>query len=550
MAIPFLLGLVTTGSCADQSDSVTWKVHPVPMGDRTTLEVSVQYGIPVGQSQKVYLPTDAYGTPDLDQYVLSFAGVDGTTVQPGAKPTERIVLPGPDGRVRLKYVISYDPQVMDGFSFAPNIGPTHFYVAGCQWLVRLGDSSSERLHKISIVDPPAGWRVYSSIGPDPRNLQVKATYDDLLTTAIGGGNGISKTFFVHSKPVFVQVQGSYDLSGEKILESVKKIVTAERTWFRDDSQPFYNIAILPRSGIVAGTCIPNQFVCFVKPDIRLQELNGLIAHEMFHTWLPNKLSIQGPKGSPDIRYEWLYEGFTEYFSRLILKEAGLLTQADFAQLVNRDIINLADNPHHGATLQELIDAGNSGTFGTAGKKLSYYRGAILALNWDAALRRSGKKKTLGDFIRSLYLEAEKSKGVLSEEAFFDFANRFGLPARRDFEASILRGEPILASPDALGPGFTFDDVEVRSFDPGFSIQSSFRERKVVGVVDGGAAHKAGLRNGLELVRMENSNRFGNGWQPQKPLIVVTKQEGRERKFEFMPDGPPLRVKNFGPLRKS
>jgi hypothetical protein len=83
-------------------------------------------------------------------------------------------------------------------------------------------------------------------------------------------------------------EGRPDLSKSGLI---RRIVTLERDWFRDYDQPFYHVTILPRGGIIAGTANDNFFVCFAKHDISREELYVLLAHEMFHTWLPNRLSI-------------------------------------------------------------------------------------------------------------------------------------------------------------------------------------------------------------------------------------------------------------------
>jgi predicted metalloprotease with PDZ domain len=408
----------------------------------------------------------------------------------------------------------------------------------------VGDPATKRLHTVEIFDLPKGWQAYSSLGPDPARMVVKSSYDDMVETSIGAGRGEAERFTVRSKPVSVFVGGEFDIPRAEIFTAVKRIVTLEREWFADFDHPFYTVTILPRSGIIAGTCIPNLFVCFARSDVSRDELNVLIAHEMFHTWLPNKASIAQAKGESALRYEWFYEGFTDYFARTILAEAGLLGPARFAELVNQDIDNLAVNPARNGTFADLLAAQKARKYDTAYKKLAYYRGALIALKWDATIRGAGKGRTLADFIREFCRLAGRRGGKLTEDAFFGLAAEYGIDAKGDLERHIIRGEPISVSAGALGDRFELRDAEVSAFQPGFSIVESFKSSRVAGVVENGPAARAGLRNGMELVGMNNSNRFGNGWRADRPLTVTVRIDGRPCSFEFFPHGPRIPVKRF------
>jgi predicted metalloprotease with PDZ domain len=543
--VPSCFPAASNGQISETSaPTLYYRIMPIRTTDRTDLDISVRMKAVTRDSMVVKLPTDYYGTQDLYRYVTSFEGESGTTVKPGKDERERVVQAGPDSEIHLRYLLSFDPKVLDGVSFGPNVGPTHFHTAGCQWLLQIGNLSQKRRYEVEIIDPPIGWHFYSSIGPYPLKFETEASYNDLIATAIGGGAGAYDRFMVRGRPVSIFVQGVFDIPSSDIFKSVRRIVTLERDWFQDYDQPFYHVTILPRGGIIAGTANDNFFVCFAKHDISREELYVLLAHEMFHTWLPNKLSIELSKGESELRYEWFYEGFTDYFARRLLAEAGLLSQERFAYLINRDIINIADNPNRNANYADLVAASTGGKYGTTYKKLSYYRGALIALNWEAKLGRSGKRFGLGNLIRDLYGLASRTNHRVTAQQFFELAARYGLDAKGDLDRYILRGESIVPLPDALGPSYVLSPSTVPSFDPGFSLEQTFRNRKVTGVVENGVAYLAGLREGMELVRVQNSNRFGNGWYPDRPLLVVTKVAGQEHQFEFFPRGEPLTVMLF------
>jgi predicted metalloprotease with PDZ domain len=267
---------------------------------------------------------------------------------------------------------------------------------------------------------------------------------------------------------------------------------------------------------------------------------------MFHDWLPNKMKIEQDEKYSGVRYEWFNEGFTDYFAPRILLEAGLITTKEFAKQINKAVLNIVDNPHRNETYEDFIAAVRARRFDSTYKKLSYYRGALIALNWDTQLRRAGGKRDLSDFIRQLYGLARKTDGKIPEKSFFGFAASYGIDARGDLERYIMRGEAIKVVSDARIDGFELRETERPLFDPGFSVEQTRKTGKISGVVKGSAAYDAGLRNGLELGRMENSNRFSNSWRDDKPLIVVAKVDGQERTFEFLPHGKKEKVLLFHP----
>jgi predicted metalloprotease with PDZ domain len=409
--------------------------------------------------------------------------------------------------------------------------------------LHIGDDNQERPISVEIVGAPKHWQLYSSIDRNAARFETIDSYKNLALSAIGGGQ--SHSFHVQGKPVSVFVHGELDIPNEEIFTAVERIVRLERRWFADYEQPFYHVIVAPRSGVTAGYATPNAFINFVRKDITRGELNLLLAHEMFHYWLPGKIKIEQDEKYLAVRYDWFYEGFTDYFAPRILLEAKLITPANFAEQINKAILNIADNPHRAETYDDFVAAAKAGKFDGNYKKLSYHRGALIALNWDTQLRRAGRRD-LSDFIRQLYRLARKNSGKISERAFFDFAAGYGIDAERDLEGYIMRGEAIKVASDAQIRSFALRETERPLFNSGFSIEQTRKSGKISGVVEDGAAYRAGLRSEMEFVRAENSNRFSNSWRADKPLVVVVKVNGQERRFEFFPHGKREKLLLFHP----
>ncbi len=540
MKVSFILFLfLSVFSQVSSGSSIEYQLKPVPKTDRTDLVISVQFR--AENEQVIKLPQDCYGTPNLHRFVVQFFGRNGTTVKTAENERERIVKPNEKGEVSLGYVLSFDPQMLENSAFAPKIHSEFFSLAGCQWLLRLPDDEKKIDYSIEIIDAPKDWNLHSSIRQNPGKIKINASYDDLISTRIGGG-GSTRTFYIRRKPVSVFIKGDFEIPDKEIFETVEKIVRSQRDWFEDYEQPFYQVVINERKGVVAGTSIENQFVCFIQTDVDKVRLNMILAHEMFHNWLPVKMGLKLAEGDHQIRHEWFFEGFTEYFAKKVLFDAGLLSPEKFAELINKDIHNLADNPYKSINYKDFLAVANARQFSSGHKKLSYYRGVLIALRWEAKLRRAGKN--LSGFIRRLYKITSQKGGKISEQEFFEYAENYGIDAAGDFEKYILAGDPIEIDPNALGENFTAMEKEVPLFDAGFSVSGSGERKEISEVAENSPAYRAGLRNGMEFVRAENSSRFSNAWESEKPLTVAVKIDGKEKEFTYFPHGGMIKLLQF------
>jgi predicted metalloprotease with PDZ domain len=118
-----------------------------------------------------------------------------------------------------------------------------------------------------------------------------------------------------------------------------------------------------------------------------------IAHELFHSWNGWRL-----KGSDYAAVQWFQEGFTEYMANTTLRRAAISSRQSFHQAFATHMANAA-------RLQTPLDTPGS----RKGPPL-YSAGALVALDWDARIRRStGSRKTLDDFFQNLWRRSARGK---------------------------------------------------------------------------------------------------------------------------------------------
>jgi predicted metalloprotease with PDZ domain len=89
------------------------------------------------------------------------------------------------------------------------------------------------------------------------------------------------------------------------------------------------------------------------------------------------------------------------------------------------------------------------------------------------------------------------------------------------------------------------DTTVDTIDFGFNEDKSFRLKRAVEVVEGGPAHRAGLRNGMEVVSIRGPSRFSNVFiWPPRPTTLVVRENGQERSITFPAEHKPMTLRLF------
>ena len=266
---------------------------------------------------------------------------------------------------------------------------------------------------------------------------------------------------------------------------------------------------------------------------------------MFHNWLPGRIHVTNPGETERWMWEWFDEGFDEYFARRVLLESKAIDEATFADLLNRDLENIADNPVRNITYEGAKKTFTDGTFSVAHKKLSYYRGALLASIWNARIvARSGGKRSLSDLLKKMFAESSQTNGELAQDRFYALLREEGIDAKAEQNRYILRGETIEPLADALGPHYRLVARQHRLYEAGFRVNDSLNEHQIVGLVPGGPAERAGLREGMKLVRVQNSLRFGNAWNHSQPFSAWVEVDGKIRRIDYWPRGKEIQLLQY------
>jgi predicted metalloprotease with PDZ domain len=518
------------------ADPYHYTLHVVSQNSRTTLAVDLRYRPEQKGPVTIELPRDYFGMQNLEKWVTVFEGRAGTVVQPGKTAREKLVTPGSDGTLTIRYELAYplDPDVP---TYGPVCNPDRLQMMGCQWLLRIGDLKAPHAFDVTFKDVPKGWPVYSSLAEKSQRMRFTKSYSDLIQSVLGTGDVFHRRFRVNGKPVDIYLGKRFRQKPDEKMQTIEKVVRMQRDWFKDYDYPFFTISLTEREGAVAGVRFENTFVCFVPEDVDPQALLVLLSHEMLHNWIPGRIGVVVPGEKNRWGWSWFDEGVNDYFARRLLMDGGMLSRDEFVTMINRLILNLVDDPYSSALPDEAAKAMDEGRFGNAFVKVAYYRGALMGLTWDAQIReKTGGRKSGADALKELYAEAKRSGWKLTPAQFYAVFSKLGVDAERDRERWVLKAEEIDPPASAFAPDYRLVQVEHSVFDLGFSSEETYANHKITGVVPGGPADRAGLKNGMEFVSSSNANRFANAYEFDKPAVIKVRVDGVEKVFSYMPAG--------------
>lgn len=179
----------------------------------------------------------------------------------------------------------------------------------------------------------------------------------------------------------------------------------------------------------------------------LEQNIGTVSHEFFHSWNVERIR---PVTLEPFDYEeanmsgelWFAEGFTSYYTSLILCRAGLMSQEDYIAGLARSLNYVYNspalryfNPIEMSYQAPFVDAARSvDPVNRENTFVSYYTyGSVLGLALDLSLRQLDKRLTLDGFMAAMWKKYGKPEipytvkdieATLSEYASKDFSVEF------------------------------------------------------------------------------------------------------------------------------
>ena len=390
----------------------------------------------------------------------------------------------------------------------------------------------------------ANWSTISSYNLD-KSIKFKGNLRELFSAFYAAGDlRIYKT--VDKKnPVYLSLQGKFDLSDQEISSYINKIIKNQRAFFHDNDFPYYAISLIEgdEPGHMGGTGLTNSFTAFIPQDLDKHSYLILLAHEHLHNWLGEKIHYNIK--DEELNY-WWSEGFTDYYSRVLALRSKVINMEEFVEEFNQFFKDYYLSP--------VINESNSKIKDDYWKdyavsKLPYYRGFVFALYLNNLIKENGKGKSLDNVMLDLFKTSKEQEFSID---YFKQITKNYVPKGIDKEISeyIEQGDTIDLSD--IAKILPIEKIKMGAFDCGFDKNALINNNIVKNIDENSNAYKAGLRNG-DIVKEYRFSKWGS--PEQIVTIKTTKGEVKYRPespnkkdiYRFKPDlskKDKLRIKKF------
>lgn len=309
------------------------------------------------------------------------------------------------------------------------------------------------------------------------------------------------------------------------MESVKKVVQQEKAVYGalpdfDFGQYTFLACYL---GHVSGDGMEHRNSTVLTSTRSLQNGGlkgniGTVSHEFFHSWNVERIR---PKSLKPFDYTdanmsgelWFAEGFTQYYTSLILCRAGFITPKDYVESLAGSLNYVWNSPAHKyftpiemSYQAPFVDAATSlDPVNRENTFISYYTyGSVLGLALDLSLRNLDKGLSLDGFMQSVwqtYGSTEIAYTVrdlemaLSNYAGASFSKEFF--GNYIFSSQMPDYQTLLAG---VGVKFGLENPEEASIGAALNLTNGVAI-VATNPVEGGAAYQAGLAKGDRIVSL-------------------------------------------------
>lgn len=305
----------------------------------------------------------------------------------------------------------------------------------------------------------------------------------------------------------------------------------------------------------------NSTVCTRNATLadNANSLIGTISHEFFHCWNVERIRPKTLEpfdfDEPNMSNElWFAEGFTSYYTNLILCRAGIQTPATYLSslagtlnyIINsparkyRNVIQMSQHAPFVDAAVSIDENNYTNTF------ISYYSyGSFLGLTLDLTIRDRFPGKSVDDVMRYMwenfgkpeipYTVPDLQKAVAAVTGDADFASDFF--NRYVYDSYVPDPKPLLANMGATvrlqNPGkVDFADLRVAFTTDGVEIQSV--------VAENNSLYAAGLNQGDKILAIDNQilkniddyRRIVDGLKIGKSYSIVFEQNGKMNTSKF------------------
>ena len=409
---------------------------------------------------------------------------------------------------------------------------------------------------------PERWKVATGLPPvqGRKNTFRAENFDVLYDSPVEVSDFKTISFEIKGVPHRIVIDGEGNYDPERMRVDVKKIVETQIEMMGGEiPYPDYTFILHLRANTSGGlehrnsTALGYQRFGFgpergesgsaaapaATPTPRTYRgFLSLVAHEFFHLWNVKRIrpDALGPFDYTKENYTkllWVAEGITDYYDRLTLRRAGLISPADYLRDTAKAIQDLQKTPGR------LVQSAEESSFdawikyyrqdeNSVNSQVSYYdKGAILGLLLDLEIRKHSDK-SLDDVMRYLWNEFYKKNRNYSPEDFQKACELMAGASLEPFFARYVRGREELDYNGALiAAGLRLETTtpvpdSAAKPDPGYlgaELTQDEDRLMVKNVYAGSPAYEQGLNAGDQIVAL-------NGMRTTKTFLEARLAEKR------------------------
>ncbi|MFZ1022962.1 MAG: PDZ domain-containing protein [Thermoplasmata archaeon] len=434
------------------------------------------------------------------------------------------------------------------------------------------------------IHVPDDWKIITElreVGKQPFRCRAD-NYDDLVDNPIDCGTPVlleTRPLGIPHRIVLCGHGGNYE--PHRLEEDIGKMVEATIKLFGDS--PISHYTFFYHLNDVSDGGLEHRFSTSIvlprstfKPEASYLRFLSVTAHEYFHLYNVKRIrpTVLGPFDYTRENYTkllWAMEGTTDYFSDLILRRAGLVSNSKFLDRCAESIRVYQTIP--GRRLRSLEEASLLSwidLYGpdedTINRSVSYYRkGALVSMCLDLEIRtRTENRSSLEQVFRHLWEEYGKRDRGIGEDDLLPIMNHVtGLDLGTFFARYVAGTDEVDFDHFARMAGLSFApkpkppdaDEEGEAGYLGVLFEEHDRRPRLTHVLSDGPGRRAGLSPRDEIVAMNGERvshdgfakllrRFPPGASVEVTLFrrgwlmsrTVTMGKSPPEKYSFVPVG--------------
>jgi predicted metalloprotease with PDZ domain len=546
LLVIFLIPIIpkAMGQCefpkSNSQHRVRYSFEPIFSGDKMALRVTLEFTGGRSGEAELEVPSSYAGQQNLTNAFTELKVLsENTALSDARSSSNKTIHFSPGTLIRLSYLLIKDwtDALNSNTRFRPLLERNYFQILSDTALIKPKlDSASTQDVYFDWQKLPANWSLASSFGVDNRCQSFHGPWKQVRTALFAGGDYRIRRDTVSGNSLILATRGQWSFSDDEWAKQVQLIIETERRFWHDNNFPYFLVTLTPLdqdSGSFGGSAYTNAFMIHLVRKAALSDpVISLLAHENFHTWNPYRMG-----GEQGTEMYWFTEGFTRFYTDVILFRSGFLSLKEYVDHTNEKLRKYEFSPARNVSNVELIARHADPSLNDGPGE----RGTVLALWLDSHIRQHTKNSaSLDSMMLELIGQGRNKAFRLTIDRIIQVADKYLASSdRRLLRRYIEEGVTIPVPEFALASCVHVRTESAFQFELGIDEDSVRSTLVVSGVNPDSEAFKAGLRDGQRITRVSVT------WNDtSKPVKLTVREADGDHAFEYYPRGPSRQIQQY------